>query len=104
MDSDGELCGNRAFLVGRTDWTDEPRLGRLDKVRDASATRSSTCEATRSGHSGRFRRSPARSCRFVKEAVHDVGNCLFHPTQTGDWNEDGTITERFRAGGVDEMC
>ena len=31
----GVLYGNRAFLVGPTDWADEPRLWRLDRMRDA---------------------------------------------------------------------
>ena len=31
----GVLYGNRAFLVGPTDWADDPRLWRLDRMRDA---------------------------------------------------------------------
>ena len=112
MDSDGVLYGNRAFLVGRTDWTDEPRLWRLDRVRDARV-REKTFErdsdfdlrsyAERSF--GTFQEDPFEvvPC-FNEDAARDAGNFLFHPTQTSDWNEDGTITVRFRAGGIDEMC
>lgn len=42
--------------------------------------------------------------RFNEDASHDAGNFLFYPTQTSHWNEDGTITVRFTAGGIDEMC
>ena len=31
----GVLYDNRAFLVAPTDWADDPRLWRLDRVRDA---------------------------------------------------------------------
>ena len=27
-----------------------------------------------------------------------------HLGQTSDWNEDDTVTVRFREGGIDEMC
>ena len=70
----GLLYGNRAFLVARTDWSDEPRLWRL-----ADET---------------FERDPA--C--------DVSSFVFHPDQSVEENGDGSLTIRFRAGGIDEMC
>ena len=42
--------------------------------------------------------------RFDMDAARDAGNILFHPSQTSTRNEDGTITVRFRAGGIEEMC
>ena len=31
-------------------------------------------------------------------------NSLFHPGQSVEENADGTLTVRFTAGGIDEMC
>ena len=108
----GVLYGNRAHLVGRTDWTDEPRLWRLDRVRDARVLEETfervadfdlRTYAERSF--GTFQENPVDVVlRFDSEAAYDAGNFLFHPSQTRDWNADGTITVRFRAGGIDEMC
>ena len=108
----GVLYGNRAFLVGRTDWTVEPRLWRLDRIREARVL-DETFErdpefdlrsyAERSF--GTFQEEPVEVVlRFDENAAHDAGNFLFHPSQNSDWNEDGTITVRFRAGGIEEMC
>ena len=108
----GVLYGNRAHLVGRTDWADEPRLWRLDRVRNARVLEETferkrdfdlRCYAERSF--GTFQENPVEVVlRFDEEAAYDAGNFLFHPSQTSHWNEDGTITVRFRAGGIDEMC
>ena len=71
----------------------------------SSAIRRSTCAATQSGAFGTFQEDPVDVVlRFDESAAHDAGNFLFHPSQTSNWNEDGTITVRFRAGGIDEMC
>ena len=54
---------------------------------------------------GTFQEDPAEVVlHFNEHAAHDAGNFLFHPSQTSTWNADGTITVRFRAGGIDEMC
>jgi predicted DNA-binding transcriptional regulator YafY len=42
--------------------------------------------------------------RFAPEAADDASTWLFHPTQTSTRAEDGTLTVRFTAGGVREMC
>ncbi len=42
--------------------------------------------------------------RFDEDAAHDARSFLFHPGQTAEWNEDGTLTGSFRAGGTQEMC
>ena len=34
----------------------------------------------------------------------DAGAFLFHPDQTVEAHEDGTLTVRFTADGFDEMC
>ena len=108
----GVLYGNRAFLVGPTDWADHPRLWRLDRVRDARILEQTferdpefdlRSYAERSF--GTFQESPVEVVlRFDADAAYDAENFLFHPNQTSEWNEDGTITVRFRAGGIQEMC
>ena len=108
----GVLYGNRAHLVGRTDWADEPRLWRLDRVRDARVLEETferdadfdlRTYAERSF--GTFQENPIQVVlRFNEDAAYDAGNFLFHPTQTTDRNDDGTLTVRFRASGIDEMC
>jgi predicted DNA-binding transcriptional regulator YafY len=42
--------------------------------------------------------------RFTPEAAEDAERWLFHPSQNMMRDEDGSLTVRFRAGGVQEMC
>ena len=42
--------------------------------------------------------------RFTAEAKRDAAAFLFHPSQSLQENTDGTLTVRFTAGGIDEMC
>ena len=42
--------------------------------------------------------------RFTAEATRDAAAFLFHPSQSMAENADGTLTVRFTAGGIDEMC
>ena len=108
----GVLYGNRAFLVGRTDWTDEPRLWRLDRITEVRVLEETIeqdakfdLRAYAERSFGTFQEDPVEVVlRFDEDAAHDAGNFLFHPSQASDWNEDGTVTVRFRAGGIDEMC
>ena len=108
----GVLYDNRAFLVGRTDWTDEPRLWRLDRVTEARVLEETIeqdakfdLRAYAERSFGTFQEDPVEVVlRFDEGAAHDASNFLFHPSQTSIWNEDGTITVQFRAGGIDEMC
>lgn len=108
----GVLYGNRAFLVGRTDWSDEPHLWRLTGIDEAQLT------------DERFEREPAfdlqryakRSfgtfqekavqviLRFDAYAAVDASAFLFHPDQSTEEHDDGTLTVRFRAGGINEIC
>ena len=108
----GILYGNRAFLVGKTDSDGDVRLWRLANV---SGARSSM---------ERFKRDPAfdlqsyakRSfgtfqekpvdvvLRFNADAARDAAAFLFHPEQTVTGNKDGSVTVRFKAGGIEEMC
>ncbi len=108
----GLLYGNRAFLVGKTGWDDEPHLWRLANMKDVCL----------SGE--RFERDPAfdlqifarRSfgtfqekpfnvvLRFDAEAARSASTFVFHPGQSITEHADGTLTVRFTAGGTHEMC
>ena len=108
----GLLYGNRAFLVGRTDWSDNPRLWRLTGVSDARLLderfeRDPAFDLQRYARRsfGTFQEKPVRVVlRFDAGAAPDASSFLFHPDQAVEQNEDGTVTIRFEAGGLDEMC
>ncbi|MDE0212488.1 MAG: WYL domain-containing protein [Deltaproteobacteria bacterium] len=108
----GVLYGNRAFLVGRTDRGNEPRLWRLGNISEARIT-DETFErdpafslrryAERSF--GTFQENPVDVVlRFDVDAAPDAKAFRFHPSQTITENGDGSLTVRFRAGGVEEIC
>lgn len=40
---------------------------------------------------------------FDKEVAKEASKYIFHPTQTSQMNEDGTLTVKFHAGGAREM-
>ena len=42
--------------------------------------------------------------RFDARAAPDAVVFPFHPDQVIERNRDGSLTVRFRAGGIDEMC
>ena len=108
----GLLYGNRPFLVARTDWGGEPRLWRLANM---SAARLALDNFEREPEFdlrqfarrsyGAFQEKPVKvMLRFDARAAPDASAFLFHPDQTVEENVDGTVTVRFEAGGLDEMC
>ena len=108
----GVLYGNRAYLVGRADWAEQPRLWSLANVSEARIA-GKTFErdpefdlqefAERSF--GAFQEPPVDVVlRFNTDAAPDAAAFLFHPSQTLIENEDGSLTVQFRAGGLNEMC
>ncbi len=42
--------------------------------------------------------------RFTLDAAGDAARWQFHPTQSVAHEADGSLTVRFRAGGLQEMC
>ena len=42
--------------------------------------------------------------RFEPEAAEDAAGWVFHPSQSVERGADASLTVRFRAGGVQEMC
>ena len=54
---------------------------------------------------GTYQEPPVKvQLRFDARAAPDAATFLFHPSRTVEKNEDGTVTVRFEAGGLDEMC
>jgi predicted DNA-binding transcriptional regulator YafY len=108
----GLLHGNRAFLVGPSSHGKNPRLWRLANVSHARIT----AEAFERDPTFHLRRYVERSfgtfqekaldvrLRFAVEVAPDARNFQFHPNQTTVENGDGSLTVRFRAGGIQEMC
>ena len=110
----GLLYGNRAFLVGRTDWTGDMRLWRLANMSEPRVTGRDLyardpefdLEAYARRSFGTFQEEPVDVVlRFSAEAKpRCIAAFLFHPGQSIEENADGTLTVRFTAGGIDEMC
>ena len=109
----GLLYGNRAFLVASSDWREEPRLWRLANVSELRIITDETFErdpefdleryAKRSF--GTFQEKPVGVVlRFDAAAARDASTFIFHPDQSTESNDDGSLTVRFEAGGIDEMC
>ena len=120
LDTEGQNCtpnnsliyGNRAFLVARNEWSDDPRLWRLTSMGDVGLLddrfeRDPAFDLQRYARRsfGTFQETPVRVVlRFDAGAAPDAASFLFHPDQTVDEQDDGTVTVRFEAGGLDEMC
>ena len=108
----GLIYGNRAFLVARNDWNNEPRLWRLTSMGDARLLddrfqRDPAFDLQRYARRsfGTFQEKPVRVVlRFDAAVAPDAASFLFHPDQTVDEQDDGTVTVSFEAGGFDEMC
>ena len=108
----GLLYGNRMFLVAMTDWSDEPRLWRLANVSerclaDETFDRDPTFDLQRYARRsfGTFQEESVEvALRFGAAAARDASAFLFHPDQSVEENGDGSVTVRFTAGGIDEMC
>ena len=108
----GLLYGNRAFVVARSDWSEEPRLWRLANVSEARLTdetfdRDPTFDLDRYARRsfGTFQEKPVEvTLRFDTAAARDASAFVFHPEQSVEEGADGSLTVRFTAGGIDEMC
>ena len=108
----GIVYGNRAFLVGHTERGSDLRLWRLANISGAGITEEEFTRdpafdlqqfAKRSF--GTFQEEPVPvALRFAAEVAQDVHHFVFHPDQSVTRNPDGSLTVRFTAGGLDEIC
>ena len=108
----GILYGSRAYLVGRSDWTEEMRYWVLANMSEAALTDESfefdedfDLEEFAGRSFGVFQEEPVDvALRFAPEAAADAAFFLFHPGQELAHNDDGSLTVRFTTGGTREMC
>ena len=108
----GVLYGNRAFLVARTDWANGMRLWRLANMSKARTTRETferdpafDLQRFAERSFGVFQEPPVETVlRFKAGVAGDAAAFLFHPSQSVARHEDGSLTVRFHAGGIDEIC
>ena len=108
----GLLYGNRAFLVAPTERHSDPRLWRLANMSEARLAPESferdpafDLERYAARSFGTFQEEPVRVVlRFDADVARDASAFLFHPKQHVEKNADGSLTVRFKAGGIDEMC
>jgi predicted DNA-binding transcriptional regulator YafY len=108
----GILYGGRGWLVGHVEGLPEMRLWRLDRLVSADVLDrgfqrredfSLPDYAARSF--GIFQEEPFDVVlQFTPEAAEDAARWQFHPSQTVTQEPDGSVTVRFRAGGMQEMC
>ena len=108
----GLIYGSRAFLVGRAEREAGMRLWRLARMSAAEVTgepftRDPAFDLQRFTRRsfGTFQEQPVDVVlRFDARVAADVAEFLYHPEQTVERNDDGSMTVRFTAGGVAEMC
>ena len=108
----GLLYGNRAFLVASSDWREEPHLWRLAnvselRIREETFERDPEFDLERYAKRsfGTYQEEPVGVVlRFDAAAARDASTFIFHPDQSTQSNDDGSLTVRFEAGGIDEMC
>ncbi len=108
----GILFGKAYYLVGPEGRRAEPSLWRLDKMREVEVGDSAAAPppgfdlgdyAARSF--GVFQEEPADIVlRFAPEAAVDARRFLFHPSQSMEDGENGTLIVRFRSGGFLELA
>jgi predicted DNA-binding transcriptional regulator YafY len=112
----GLLSGMRRYLVGRP--KDEPegpiRSYRMDVIRNVTLSDDSFVRPTdfdlhafSNSAFGAYERSDEYGeviWRFVPEAAEHARGYLFHPDQTMEEQQDGSLIVRFMASGHLEMC
>jgi len=106
------LYGGRGWLVAHVEGLPEMRLWRLDRIVSADLLdrgfqrREDFNLSDYAAQSfGVFQEEPFDVVlRFVPGAADDAERWQFHPTQNAKREIDGSLTVRFRAGGMQEMC
>lgn len=107
----GLLYGRRPYLLALRPGKQDVAVWRLDRILDIEETadafvprenydiRSLTSESF-----GIWREPPVEvELRFAPEAAADATVWRFHGSQVQEANADGSLTVRFRAGGMEEM-
>ena len=108
----GILYGGRGWLVAHVEGLPEMRLWRLDRIasvdlldRHFPRQEAFSLAEYAAQSFGVFQEEPVDVVlRFAPEAAEDAAGWVFHPSQTQTPEDDGSLTLRFRAGGIREMC
>lgn len=108
----GLLYGGRGWLVAHVDELPEMRLWRLDRITSVNLLdrgfqrREDFNLPDYSARSfGVFQEEPIDVVlRFAPEAADDAEHWVFHPSQVLEREATGSLTVRFRAGGLKEIC
>jgi predicted DNA-binding transcriptional regulator YafY len=108
----GLLFGPRYYLVGREANKKKPVLFRLDRISDVEITNefgsppeTFNLDDYANLSFGVYQEPPEDiELRFAPDYAADANAYLFHPTQKLEKGEDGSITVRFRAGGLLELA
>ncbi len=108
----GILYGNRPYLVGQMSWADDTRLWRLSNISNAwrlDGTFEPDPEFDLQEYAersfGAYQEPPFDVVwQFDAAVAEDAATFVFHPSQKLSENEDGSLTVRFQAGGMNEMC
>jgi predicted DNA-binding transcriptional regulator YafY len=108
----GILYGGRGWLVAHVEGLPEMRLWRLDRVVSADLLdrgfqrRVDFSLPDYAAQSfGVFQEEPFDVVlQFAHEAADDAARWQFHPSQKVTKEADGSVTVRFHAGGLQEMC
>ena len=96
----------------RANGSEEPRLWRLANVSELRISEETferdpdfDLERYAKRSFGTFQEEPVEVVlRFDAAAVRDASTFVFHSDRSIDSNDDGSLTVRFEAGGIDEMC
>jgi len=109
----GVLYGNRHYLVAFNAHAEKPgfRLYSLSNIRELKITDTFferdpefNLDTFAKNSFGVFQEPPFDVCwHFTQEVAEDVAAYEFHPAQTLEWQKDGSLMVRFRAGGRVEM-
>ena len=108
----GIFYSGRGWLVAHVDGLPEMRLWRLDRMvsidlvdRVFSRREDFDLTSYAAQSFGVFQEEPLDVVlRFEPEAAEDAAGWVFHPSQSVERGADASLTVRFRAGGVQEMC
>jgi predicted DNA-binding transcriptional regulator YafY len=108
----GILYGGRGWLVAHVERFPDMRLWRLDRIRsvdllDRNFERQEDFSLSRyaSQSFGVFHEEVQDIVlNFSPSAADDAANWVFHPSQTLEHQNDGSLIVRFRVGGLIELC
>jgi predicted DNA-binding transcriptional regulator YafY len=107
----GILYGGRGWLVAHVEELPEVRLWRLDRIASVDVLDRTfprrpdfSLSSYAANSFGVFQEPPMDvEIRFSNQCAKDASGWLFHPSQRTNYEDDGTLTVRFRAGSSREI-